>query len=114
MPGARVVVQFIAPDVGGRQVTYLTKAYRPHFRVRSGEYLGVAFSGDASCGPVEPGACVPAEVDFVYAPDVDYGDLVVGAQFQVLEGARIVGIGVVSGLFPEVSLRPEGDMSDDH
>jgi len=81
-------------------VTYLSKAYRPHFRVRGGEYLGVAFLGDASCEAVEPGACASAEVNFVYAPDVDYGELVVGAQFQVLEGARIVGIGVVSGLVP--------------
>jgi len=39
-----------------------------------------------------------ADVRFVYAPNVDYGDLVVGAQFQILEGARIVGVGVISEL----------------
>ena len=76
----------------------VTQKYRPHFRVGSGEYLGVVFSGDESGEPIQPGICMNADVRFVYAPNVDYGDLVVGAQFQILEGARIVGIGVISEL----------------
>ncbi|MNK58165.1 hypothetical protein D3C87_772350 [compost metagenome] len=98
MPGAKVIVEFFDPDVGGRKVTYLTSMYRPHFRVQCGEYLGIAFSGDASSGPIYPGACVPAEVMFLYSPNVGYEDLVVGARFQIMEGARVVGIGVVSEL----------------
>jgi len=43
---------------------------------------------------------VNAEVKFVYAPDVDYTPLIVGSQFQILEGARIVGIGAVVELVP--------------
>jgi translation elongation factor EF-Tu-like GTPase len=99
MSGAKVVVQFIAADVGGRTMpACLTQKYRPHFRVGSGEYLGVVFSGDESSEPIQPGICMNADVRFVYAPNVDYGDLVVGAQFQILEGARIVGVGVISEL----------------
>ena len=101
MPGAKVIVQFVAADVGGRTMpAYLTQKYRPHFRVGSGEYLGVVFLGDESSAPIRPGTCMNAEVAFIYAPDVDYGDLLVGTQFQILEGARIVGIGVVSELVP--------------
>jgi len=101
MPGARVEVQFLAADVGGRAgPTYLVKRYRPHLRVGDGEYLGVAFCGDDSSEPIRAGDCVSAEVIFVYAPNVDYAALVTGSQFQILEGARIVGIGVVTELVP--------------
>ena len=101
MPGAKVLVQFVAAEVGGRTMpAYLTREYRPHFRVGSGEYLGVVFSGDESSRPIQPGICTDTEVAFIYAPNVDYGDLVVGSQFEILEGARIVGVGVVSELVP--------------
>lgn len=99
MPGAKVVVQFLDADVGGRKgATYLVKGYRPHFRVGDGEYLGVEFSGNESSEPIRPGVCVNAEVAFVYADEIDYAALVAGSQFRVLEGARIVGIGVVTEL----------------
>ena len=62
--------------------------------------MGVVFSGAESSAPIQPGICMNAEVTFIYAPDVDYGELSVGSQFQILEGARIVGIGVVSELVP--------------
>ena len=101
MPGAKVVVQFVDVNVGGRAwPTYLINRYRPHFRVGDGEYLGVAFCGDDSSEPIRAGACMSAEVAFVYAPNVDYAALIAGSQFRILEGERIVGIGVVTELTP--------------
>jgi len=100
-PDNRNPAPFVAASVGGRIApAHLTKTYRPHLRVGSGEYLGIAFCGDGSGEPVRPGVCVNAEVKFVYAPDVDYTPLIVGSQFQILEGARIVGIGAVVELVP--------------
>lgn len=101
MPGAKVVVQFVDVDAGGRAGPfYLTNRYRPHFRVEDGAYLGVAFCGDESSEPVRTGVCVAAEVSFVYAPSVDYAALTADSQFQILEGRRIVGVGVVTELTP--------------
>jgi hypothetical protein len=101
MPGAKVVVQFVDMNVGGRAgSTYLNNRYRPHLRVGDGEYVGVAFCGGDSSEPIRTGVCVSAEVSFVYAPNVDYAPLIAGSQFQVLEGKRIVGVGVVTELTP--------------
>jgi len=100
MPGAKVLVEFVGADVGGREsAAHLAESYSPHLRVGSGEYLGVAFAEIAGSS-ARDGRCVSAEVNFVYAPTVDYGDLAVGAQFQILEGARIVGVGRVVELVP--------------
>jgi translation elongation factor EF-Tu-like GTPase len=68
--------------------------YRPHFRVAGGEYLGVAFVGLPE-SLVQPGAGCMATVSFMYEPGVDYTALVEGAQFEVLEGARVVATGRV-------------------
>jgi hypothetical protein len=45
---------------------------------------GIVFSGDEASAPVQPGTCMNAEVAFIYAPEVDYRDLVVGPQFQIV------------------------------
>lgn len=74
----------MAASVGGRIApACLTKTYRPHLRVGSGKYLGVAFCGMNPASRYGPGVCVNVEVKFVYAPDVDYTPLVVGSQFQI-------------------------------
>ncbi|MBK7685680.1 MAG: hypothetical protein IPJ25_06410 [Rhodocyclaceae bacterium] len=100
MSGAKVCIEFVSADVGGRSVSAcLSAAYRPHFRVGSGEHLGVAFTG-SDTDAVNAGKCISAEVAFVYAPQADYAALVVGAQFQVLEGARVVGVGRVVEVLP--------------
>jgi|GEM_PF-1746172 len=84
MPSAKVVVQFVDANVGGRQgSTCLVNAYRPHFRVGDEDYLGVAFSGDDSSEPMQPGTCVSAEVAFVYAPEVDYSTLSAAVQLAL-------------------------------
>jgi translation elongation factor EF-Tu-like GTPase len=98
MSGATVIVQFISPEAGGRHSpTYIREPYRPHFRVGDGEYVGIEFIGGPD-EPVPPGAAVNARVRFVYAAQVNYEPLRVGAQFIVLEGSRVVGVGVVTGL----------------
>lgn len=100
MPGAKVRIEFVGAEVGGRCApAHLSTAYRPHLRVGTGEYLGVAFTGGET-GAVQVGHCINAEVAFVYAPEVDYSALEVGAQFQILEGARMVGVGQVVEVFP--------------
>lgn len=97
MPGAKVYVQFIDAKAGGRDVTYIKEPYRPHFRVGDGEYLGVEFF-DGPDEPIPPGRGVDAKVRFSYAPSVNYEELKVGVQFQILEGRRIVGVGTVTEL----------------
>jgi translation elongation factor EF-Tu-like GTPase len=99
MPGAKVYVQFIDANAGGRDVIYITEPYRPHFRVGDGEYLGIEFF-DGPSEPVQPRVGVNAKVRFSYAPRVNYSALKVGVQFQILEGHRIVGIGSVTELLP--------------
>ncbi|RYF31930.1 MAG: hypothetical protein EOO23_00875 [Comamonadaceae bacterium] len=100
LPGAKVCIEFVSADVGGRSVpACLSATYRPHLRVGSGENLGVAFTGSET-DAVHAHKCLSAEVAFVYAPQVDYGALVVGAQFLVLEGERVVGVGRVVEVLP--------------
>ena len=99
MTGATVYVQFINAEAGGRNLaTYIKEPYRPHFRVGDGEYLGIEFF-EGSDEPIPPGVGVNAKVRFVYSPQVNYEALRAGVQFVVLEGSRIVGVGVVTGLF---------------
>jgi translation elongation factor EF-Tu-like GTPase len=69
----------------------LFEGYRPHFRVADGEHLGISFE------KVEPPSAMDtyrATVALVY-PGVDYRALVEGAEFEILEGARVVGSGRV-------------------
>ena len=77
----------------------MTVPYRPHFRVADGDLLGVQFF-DGRETPVLPGEVVSAKVRFMYFPSVNYDALTKGAQFEVREGARIVGVGIVRELLP--------------
>jgi translation elongation factor EF-Tu-like GTPase len=99
VPGAIVDVQFLDPRVGGREKTFVTAPYRPHFRVGDGELLGIQFF-DGPDSPVRPGEVVAAKVRFMYFPSVNYDALIAGAQFEVREGSRIVGVGVVREVLP--------------
>ncbi len=97
---AEVWVHFLPTEQGGRRTPiYLGEdppgRYRPHFRVRDGEYLGIEFV-DGPDDPVLPGTSTYATVRFLYEPNVCYDALVVGAEFDVLEGSRVVGIGRVT------------------
>ncbi|MFN7473347.1 MAG: hypothetical protein ACK5RJ_01055 [Burkholderiales bacterium] len=98
MPGASVGIQFLSAEAGGRSSPIqLGVTYRPHFRVAGNEYLGVVFVEGPS-EPVLPGKTVSAKVQFIYAPQVNYSALKVGAEFQVLEGSQVVGVGEVMEL----------------
>jgi translation elongation factor EF-Tu-like GTPase len=99
---AEVLIEFLSTEKGGRRTPICLSTdspahYRPHFRVRGGdgEYLGVEFV-DGPDDPVSPGGSTYATVRFVYEPDVCYDALVVGAQFEVMEGSRVVGTGRVT------------------
>ncbi|GAA5177106.1 hypothetical protein GCM10025771_13670 [Niveibacterium umoris] len=99
MHGARVLVEFVSSAVGGRDIPLvLSPTYRPHFRVGDGEHLGVTFIEEGRI-PVACGEVVEARVLFAYSPSVEYKALQVGTQFSVLEGARIVGVGIVVEVF---------------
>ena len=66
--------------------------YRPHLRVKGGEYLGVSLVD----GPhASLGSTVRAVAALMYAPEVDDSALVVGTHFDVLEGPKVVGSGRV-------------------
>jgi translation elongation factor EF-Tu-like GTPase len=99
---AEVWIELLTTQNGGRTSpiylsTDLPSNYRPHLRVRGGdgEYLGVEFV-DGPDGPVEPGGNTFATVRFVYQPEVNYDALIVGAEFEIMEGGKIVGTGRVT------------------
>ena len=99
---AEVFVAFLAPDQGGRQTPICLGEeaigrYRPHLRVHDGDqvYLGVEFV-DGPDGPLPPGGRSHATVRFLFEPHVSYEALVVGAEFDICEGDRVVGSGRVT------------------
>jgi translation elongation factor EF-Tu-like GTPase len=99
---AEILIEFVPTEKGGRRTPVWLSSdgpahYRPHFRVRNGdgEYLGVQFV-DGPEGPVLPGGSCCATVQLIYEPEVCYDALAVGAEFEVLEGSRVVGIGRVT------------------
>ena len=98
MAGAKVQVQFAAAAVGGRDSAPICGPYRPHLRVRDGEYLGVEFVGERGAH-VPAGVVTQAQVQFIY-PGVSYEPLKPGVQFTVLEGPLVVGVGAVEELLP--------------
>jgi translation elongation factor EF-Tu-like GTPase len=90
-----VEIAFLSEAEGGRrrppELTVPT-TYRPHLSVRDGQLLGVTFLR-APVRP-EPQTLFVATVGLVY-PEVDYSSLVVGTEFTVVEGARVVARGRV-------------------
>ena len=98
---AEIWMELLPPEHGGRtQPLVLCNdhlgRYRPHLRVKgASEVLGVAFM-DGPDKPVEPGTGTFATVAFLYEPGVSYTALSVGAEFEVLEGPHVVGVGRVT------------------
>ena len=69
----------------------LVEGYSPHFRVDGGEHLGISFEKVEALSESDT---YRATVALVY-PGVNYQSLIEGAEFEVLEGARVVGTGRV-------------------
>ena len=98
---ADVFIELLPTEQGGRKYPLdlcndNCGQYRPHFRVigGSGEMLGVAFM-DGPDEPVLPGGSTNATVKCLY-PGAHYEELVDGAKFEILEGANVIGRGVVT------------------
>jgi translation elongation factor EF-Tu-like GTPase len=96
IPSIRVEISFTSEIGGGRsnEVDLHSGKYRPRFRVDNGEHLGVALV-NGSTDFAAPASCVTADAVLIYHPDVDYAALETGVLFEVLEGARVVGVGRV-------------------
>jgi len=99
---AEVLIELLSTEQGGRRTpislsTDRPDHYRPHLRLRDGDgkYLGVEFV-DGPDDPIPPGGSTYAKVRFIYEPQVCYDALVVGAQFEIMEGPRVVGTGQVT------------------
>ncbi|MCA9233106.1 MAG: hypothetical protein KDA57_20840 [Planctomycetales bacterium] len=84
-------VRMLGPERGGRSEPCLFIGYRPHLSVQEGEMLGVEFTSV----PPNPTPDVQLDVRFRLPYAVDYSSLAPGAEFKILEGARVVGFGTV-------------------
>jgi len=79
---------------GGRPCGFWTN-YRPHLVPKGTEdYLGVSVTGVSESEAVLPGTTRRVSFELMY-PGVDYGSLCIGASFEIREGQRVVGEGVV-------------------
>jgi hypothetical protein len=99
---AELVLEFLPIDRGGRRSPISLSAdavapYRPHLRIVGGDgtMLGVEFV-DGPDEPISPGMKTHATVRFLYEPEICYDALIVGARFELLEGARAVAVGEVT------------------
>ena len=80
---------------GGRPCGFWTN-YRPHLVPKGTEdYLGVSVTDVPESEAVLPGTTRRVSFELMY-PSVDYGSLCVGASFEIREGQRVVGEGVVT------------------
>ena len=89
-----VIVQFLSHHQGGRKHPPPLVGFMPHFVVPpSREMLGIAFID----GPndILPNDDVSATVRCLYEPLISYDVLKVGTQFQIVEGPRLIGTGIV-------------------
>jgi hypothetical protein len=98
----RVWIELLPVDEGGRRTpldlsSEWPVAYRPQFRVRGshgGRLIDVEFVAGPS-EPVIPGAGAYATIRLA-GPGGSHAELVAGAEFDVLEGPRLIGHGRVT------------------
>lgn len=99
---AKIWIELLPVDEGGRRTpldlsSEWPVAYRPQLRVRggNGRLLDVEFVAGPS-DPVHPGSSAYATVRFPPASSASHAELVAGAEFDVLEGPRLIGRGRVA------------------
>jgi len=97
----RVWIELIPVDEGGRRTpldlsSEWPVAYRPQLRVRGGQgrLLDCEFVAGPS-EPIHPGAGANATIRLPLDHAVSHAELVTGAEFDVLEGAKLIGHGRV-------------------
>ena len=97
----KVWIELIPVDEGGRRTpldlsSEWPVAYCPQFRVRggNGRLLNVEFVAGPS-EPISPGAGAKATIRLPTDNGVSHAELVTGAEFDVLEGSRLIGHGRV-------------------
>ena len=99
----RIWIELLPVDEGGRRTpldlsSEWPVAYKPQLRVRggSGRLLDVEFVAGPS-EPITPGSGAAATIRLPQGNGVSHAELVTGAQFDVLEGPRLIGHGRVTG-----------------
>ena len=95
MPRIFTKLEMKLEEDGGRHGPF-SENYRPHLIPKGTEdYLGVSVVNLPESQAVHPGISAEVEFDLMYSPTVDYSGLCVGAEFQIREGVRVVGAGIV-------------------
>ena len=97
----KVWIELLPVDEGGRRTpldlsSEWPVAYCPQFRVRggNGRLLDVEFVAGPS-EPIHPGAGANATIRLPLGNAASHAELVTGAEFDVLEGPRLIGRGRV-------------------
>ncbi len=83
-------------DQGGRRHPFLS-GYRPNHDFGLRGELNDATHWYPNSGDLQPGSTGPAQF-WLLAPERQVGRLFVGMQFKVQEGARVVGLGVITSV----------------
>ena len=98
----RIWIELLPVDEGGRRTpldlsSEWPVAYRPQLRVRggSGRLHDVEFVAGPS-EPIVPGSGAPATIRLPQDNGICHSELIAGAEFDVLEGPRIIGHGRVT------------------
>ena len=86
------MINYLSPEEGGRN-TPVFSGYRGQFHYNDNDWDAPQIFPDAE--QVKPGESVRAYLGFV-SPKEHIGKVHVGMEFQVREGARVVGNGVVT------------------
>ena len=99
----KVWLELLPVDEGGRRTpldlsSEWPVAYCPQFRVRggSGRLLDVEFVAGPS-EPIVPGSGASATIRLPLSNGAAHAELAPGAEFDVLEGPRLIGRGHVTG-----------------
>ena len=98
----KIWIELLPVDEGGRRTpldlsSEWPVAYRPQFRVRGGQgrLLDVEFVAGPT-EPIHPGAGGHATIRLPPDNGVSHSELVTGAEFDVIEGSRLIGRGRVT------------------